>query len=114
MRASWRSSDRDCKLIGPNPFFTPFNVFWPLTLCLTFGVHSRSSRRDRIVWGKVRDRKPGHRRTVNGGSLRAGKLQAGIATSQGQQGECWRGWDDRPAVARVPETALASHPGKVV
>src|SRR6202011_1308288 len=40
MRASRRSSDRDCKLIGPNPFFTPFNVFWPLTLCLTFGVHS--------------------------------------------------------------------------
>src|ERR1022692_805505 len=45
MRASRRSSDRDCKLIGPNPFFTPFNVFWPLTLCLTFGVHSTDTPR---------------------------------------------------------------------
>src|SRR5260370_4736827 len=43
MRASWRSSDRDCKQIGPNPFLTPFNVFGPLTSCLTFGVHSSLS-----------------------------------------------------------------------
>src|SRR5437868_5483023 len=49
-----------------------------------------------------------------GGSLRAGKLQAGIGTSQGQQRERWRGWDDRPRIARVPETALASHKGTVV
>src|SRR5262249_6133842 len=72
------------------------------------------SGRDRIVCGKARDRKPGHHRTVDGGSLRAGKLQAGIETSQGQQGECWCGRDDRPAVARVPEAALASRPGTVV
>src|SRR5579863_2585342 len=70
--------------------------------------------RDRIVCGKARDRKPGHHRTVDGGSLRAGKLQAGIETSQGQQRECWCGRDDRPAVVRVPETALASHSGTVV
>jgi hypothetical protein len=43
-----------------------------------------------------------------------GKLQAGIGTSQGQQRERRRGRDDRPAVAGVPETALASHPGTVV
>src|SRR5206468_4086805 len=41
--ASRRSSDRDCKLIGPNPFLAPFNVFGPLTFCLNFGVHSTSS-----------------------------------------------------------------------
>src|SRR5579863_10309667 len=40
MRASRRSSDRGYKLIGLNPFFTPFNVFWPLTLCLSLWVHS--------------------------------------------------------------------------
>ena len=53
--------------------------------------------RDRIVCGEARDRKPGHCRTVDGGSLRAGKLQAGIETSQGQQGESRRGRHDRPA-----------------
>jgi hypothetical protein len=37
----WRSSDRDCKQLGTNPFLTPFNVFVPLTRCLTFGVHSK-------------------------------------------------------------------------
>ena len=46
--------------------------------------------------GEARDRKPGHWRTVDGGSLRAGKLQAGIGTSQGQQGESRRGRHDRP------------------
>src|SRR5277367_3141025 len=40
MRASWRSSVRDCKQLGTNPFLTPFNVFVPLTRCLIFGVHS--------------------------------------------------------------------------
>jgi hypothetical protein len=48
-----------------------------------------------------------------GWQSRAGKLQAGIETSQGQQGECWRGRDDGPAVARVSETAVASDPGTV-
>src|SRR5579863_8379174 len=43
MRASRRSSDRGYKLIGLNPFFTPFNVFWPLTLCLSLWVHSTAS-----------------------------------------------------------------------
>lgn len=33
---------------------------------------------------KRKGRKPGHWRTVDGGSLRAGKLQAGIGASQGQ------------------------------
>jgi hypothetical protein len=42
-----------------------------------------------------------------------GKLQAGIGTSQGQQRKPWRGWDDRPRIARVPETTLASHSGTV-
>src|SRR5436190_6715743 len=40
MRAWRRSSGRDCKQLGTNPFLTPFNVFVPLTCCLTFGVHS--------------------------------------------------------------------------
>lgn len=40
-----------------------------------------------------------------------GKLQAGIGASQGQQREPWGGRDDRPAVARAPEPALASDPG---
>ena len=39
------------------------------------------------------------------------KLQAGIGTSQGQQGERRGGRDDRSAVAGVPETALADNPG---
>ena len=43
-RAWQRSSDRDCKQLGTNPFLTPFNVFVPLTRCLTFGVHSRVSK----------------------------------------------------------------------
>src|SRR5438105_14696030 len=63
---------------------------------------------------KTWDRKPGHWRTVDGRSLRAGKLQAGIGTSQGQERERRRGRDNRPAVAGVPEAALASNPGTVV
>jgi len=70
--------------------------------------------RDRIVCGEARDRKLGHHRTVDGGSLRAGKLQAGIAASQGQPRERRYGWDDRPAITGVSETELASNPGTIV
>src|SRR5690349_9899361 len=38
-----RFSTRGCRLVGPNPFLTPFNVFGPLTSCLIFGVHSMHS-----------------------------------------------------------------------
>ena len=75
-------------------------------LVLAFVEESRSEApkvirgRDRIVCGEARDRKPGHWRTVDGRSLRAGKLQAGIDTSQGQQRESWRGRHDRPASCR--------------
>src|SRR6185312_13045030 len=58
-------------------------------------------------------RKPGYR-TVNGRSLRAGKLQAGIGTSQGKQGKCWRGREDGSRITRLSETALAGNPGTVV
>src|SRR5215472_4138976 len=67
-----------------------------------------------MACGEARDRQPGYWRTVNGGGLRAGKLQAGIGTSQGQQRKPWRGWDDRPRIARVSETTLAGHSGTVV
>jgi hypothetical protein len=40
VRASRRSSDRDCKLIGPNPFPHSIQCIWSLTFCLSFGVHS--------------------------------------------------------------------------
>jgi hypothetical protein len=41
-----RSSDRDCKRRGTNPFRTPFNALVPLTRCLTFwgSLHSRTRR----------------------------------------------------------------------
>ena len=64
-------------------------------LVLAFTEESRGEARravrgrDRIACGEARDRKPGHWRTVDGGSLRAGKLQAGIGTSQGQQRKRW-------------------------
>jgi hypothetical protein len=48
------------------------------------GVHGR----DRIASGEARDRKPGYRRTVNGGSLRAGKLQAGASPYPDQPDIC--------------------------
>jgi len=64
VRAWRRSSDRDCKLIGPNPFLTPFNVFGPLTLCLSIGVHFR---RQHHQWERIRRFRPvceiGRRRT---------------------------------------------------
>src|SRR6185437_9639244 len=44
----------------------------------------------------------------------AGKLQAGVGTSQVEQGECWRGWDDRSRIARLSERALESDPATVV
>jgi hypothetical protein len=30
----------DCKQLATSPFLSPFNVFVPLTRCLTLGVHS--------------------------------------------------------------------------
>ena len=72
------------------------------------------SGRDRIAQGEARDRKPGHWRTVDGRGLRAGKLQAGIGASQGQQRKLRSGRDDRARIAGAPETALASYSGTVV
>jgi hypothetical protein len=37
-----------------------------------------------------------------------------LARVKANKGSPWCGWDDRPAVARAPETALASNPGTVV
>ena len=53
--------------------------------------------------GEARSRKPGHGRDRNEGRLRAGKLQAGMGTGQGQQRESGRGRHDGPAVARLPK-----------
>ena len=50
------------------------------------GEAPRAFERDRIVCGKARDRKPSYGRTVDGGSLRAGKLQAGIETVKANKG----------------------------
>src|SRR5215472_2102664 len=64
--------------------------------------------------GEAQDRKPGHWRTVDGRSLRAGELQAGIGTSQGEQRGSRRGWHDYPRPTGIPKAALASHPGTAV
>src|SRR5882724_7813749 len=47
--ASPRSSVRGCRFFGPNPYLSPFNVFGPLTLCLTFGVHSSHDKTARVM-----------------------------------------------------------------
>src|SRR5258708_7442262 len=47
---------------------------------------------------------------VDGRSLRAGKLQAGATTSEGQQRQCRHRRDDRREIVWTPERALASHP----
>ena len=65
--ASQRSSDRDYKLIGPNPFLTPFNVFGPLTSCRSFGVHSKPRRLD-LGLIPHREREPPDRKKVRGGA----------------------------------------------
>ena len=52
-------------------------------------------------------------RTVDGRSLRAGKLQQALARVKANKGSRGHGRDDRRAVAGVPEAALASHPGTV-
>src|SRR5215472_8117954 len=60
---------------------------------LAFPVESRSDapraieRGTENASGEAPGRKPGWNRTTEGRSLRAGKLQAGTATSQGQQRE---------------------------
>src|SRR6266700_3502775 len=80
---------------------------------LAFPEESRCSPdglcgRDRIGVGGAQSRKSDYR-AVEGRSLRAGKLQAGVTTSESQQGESGHRRDDGRAVARAPERALASN-----
>src|ERR1041384_8020919 len=89
----------------------------PARAGLSRGREERSAdrlrERDRNVCGEAQSRKPG-RRAVDGRSLRAGKLQAGIGTSQVEQREPGSRRIDRRAVAWTPERAMASNCSTVI
>src|SRR5260370_17981927 len=67
----------------------------------------RSPGKNRNAGGEAQVWKPGRNGATDGRSLRAGKQQAGITTSQGQQRESGSRRDDRRRTTGVPEAAWA-------